>query len=100
MIKVTIHAFGSEHEFIDSYVEGDIDTIINTPVLYLVSGDEQKIEDFASILNSDWTVLVTEVGEYIFFGYEYFSESEDLMIEMLDLCYERGERTGDDEIAA
>lgn len=98
MIKVTIQAFGYEHEFIDSYTDGDIDIIVNAPVLYLISGDEDKIDGFASILNSDWTVLYTEAGEAVFFGYEYFTESEDLMIEMLDLCYEREERN--EEIAA
>lgn len=96
MITLKIEAFGYEHEFMDRWNEEEVDMILNAPILFILSGDEDVIHqiiDGSDLLPMDSALLWSEAGEAIVFGWEEISqENWRYIVEELDIAVEGDDR--------
>lgn len=106
MKTVTVQAYG-EYEFSDSWNEQELDVLENAPILYILCGEESKLDAFTATrrdgtpwhMPMDSMAFYSDCGECIAFGYEFLSDEQIALLEMLDIewsLYERDE----DEAAA
>ncbi len=89
-MKLTISAFGYEHELNDSYNDEELDAIVDAPIVYIIAGDDDMIGAFSRMLLQDQHLFWSEAGEALLFAYEELEDEQydDLLLMGLEYYLE------------
>lgn len=92
---IATHMFGYDHEFTDAWVKGDVDTIKDASDVYMLLGNDQRIENYLdnTTLPHGFSTYTSDAGETFIFGQHQLPDKTLQDLTTMGINYDYADRS-------